>query len=111
MKLFSFYLILVFVSWFDCTLAQPKVDPNGYNTFYHSNGNISSEGNLQEGKPNGYWKTYYSNGVLKSQGNRINFELDSIWKFYSDSGLIENEIRYKNNKKNGFSNGIYNSFH
>ena len=87
MKLSSFCLVLIFVSWFDCNLAQPKLDPNGYNTFYHPNGNISSEGILQAGKPNGYWKTYYNNGVLKSQGNSKDFELDSIWKFYSDYGI------------------------
>lgn len=78
-----------------------KVDPDGYNVFYHENGQKSSEGIMQNGKPIGYWKTYYKTGVLKSEGNRENFQLDSIWKFYNETGELILEINYERGKKNG----------
>jgi antitoxin component YwqK of YwqJK toxin-antitoxin module len=86
-------------------IAQPAqtgdVNPNGYNKFYHSNGKLSSEGTMRDGKPDGYWKTYYPNGKLKSEGNRRNFELDSTWRFFTEQGKINIEYTYKNGKKNG----------
>ena len=104
MKLrFKVLLTLVFVVISHFSLAQPNPDPNGFNTFYYPNGEISSQGILENGKPNGYWKTYYSNGNKKTEGNRLSFKLDSVWKFYDDSGRIENEITYKNDKKNGLA--------
>ena len=82
-----------------------KINPNGYNTFYHDDGTtIASEGTMREGKPNGYWKNYYGNGQLKSEGNRKKFVLDSLWKFYDDEGKIVLEINYREGKKNGFRN-------
>ncbi len=80
---------------------QNKVIPDGYNTFYYENGQISSEGTMVGGKPDGYWKTYYENGILKSEGNRKDFMLDSVWKFYDENARLMLEITYKNDKKNG----------
>ena len=74
-----FYLFIIYIVRFfffsgSIILAQETyVDPNGYNTFYFQNGNVSSEGILKDGKPIGYWKTYYDNGQIKSEGNRKNF--------------------------------------
>ncbi len=104
-----FYLFIIYIVRFfffsgSIILAQETyVDPNGYNTFYFQNGNVSSEGILKDGKPIGYWKTYYDNGQIKSEGNRKNFLLDSIWKFYSNKGALLDEINYKENKKEGVS--------
>ena len=81
--------------------AQTDVDPNGYNIFYYENGQVSSEGNMRDGKPDGYWKTYYKNGIIKSEGNRLNFELDSVWTFYNDSAQVAVQITYLEGKKNG----------
>ncbi len=86
--------------------AQPilnKIDPNGYNVFYHENGNKSSEGNMRNGKPDGYWKTYFESGLLKTEGNRKNYLLDSVWKFYSENGKLNKEITYHTDKKNGLT--------
>ncbi|OQX78816.1 MAG: hypothetical protein B6D61_04655, partial [Bacteroidetes bacterium 4484_249] len=77
------------------------INPNGFNKFYYENGQISSEGNMRDGKPDGCWKTYYENGLLKSEGNRLDFKLDSVWTFYSDSGKVAVQITYKEGKKNG----------
>lgn len=85
--------------------AQPKneVNPNGYNTFYYDNGNVSSEGTMRDGKPDGYWKNFYPDGNIKNEGNRLNYELDSTWKFYDENGRINKSFSYKEGKKNGFT--------
>jgi len=85
---------------------ENQVDPNGYNIFYHDNGQISSEGYMKNGQPDGYWKTYFETGILKSEGNRLNFLLDSIWKFYNEGGDLILEISYKGDKKNGIRRTI-----
>ena len=81
--------------------SQEKVDPNGFNKFYYSDGTLSSEGSLLDGKPEGYWKNYYESGILKSEGNRKEFELDSTWKFYNEEGILTQLITYKAGKRNG----------
>ncbi|MCF8302400.1 MAG: hypothetical protein K9I94_03920 [Bacteroidales bacterium] len=88
-------------SWSQIKKDTNQVNPNGYNVFYHENGQKSSEGLMRNGKPDGYWKTYYKNGVLKSEGNRDNFKLDSTWKFYSENGELILKINYEDGKKNG----------
>ena len=98
MKL-GFLIVLLFLT--GLTFCQ-NVDPNGYNTFYYSEGNISSEGTLKNGKPDAYWKSYYENGHLKSEGNRDSFLLDGPWKFYTEEGKLKEIIEYKRGKKNGF---------
>ncbi|MCA1761462.1 MAG: toxin-antitoxin system YwqK family antitoxin [Cryomorphaceae bacterium] len=81
-----------------------------YTVYYYDNGNVSSEGYMENGNPNGYWKTYYPNGELKSDGNRKNFLLDSTWNFYNESGLKTSEINYKKGNKHGsvitYQNGV-----
>jgi antitoxin component YwqK of YwqJK toxin-antitoxin module len=94
-------LVLSFILMSLISFSQTDVDPNGYNIFYYENGQVSSEGNMRDGKPDGYWKTYYENGIIKSEGNRKNFELDSVWTFYSDSGKVAVQISYLLGKKNG----------
>lgn len=73
-----------------------------FTQFHYPNGQVSSEGIMENGKPNGYWKTFYENGTIKSQGKRTNFQLDSIWCFYNELGQIEKEISYFEDKKNGY---------
>jgi len=100
---FKTIFLLFFVFLYSYSFAQlGEVNPNGYNVFRYPDGNISSEGNLRDGKPDGYWKTYYPSGVMKSEGNRQNFLLDSIWIFYNDKGLKTESINYLYGKKNGY---------
>lgn len=98
-----FVLFLYFVSGYLSAQQKSKINPNGYNVFYHANGNVSSEGTMKNGKPDAYWKTYYETGVLKTEGNRENFLLQDTWKFYRENGNIEKEITYNQNKKQGWS--------
>ena len=69
--------------------------------FYYPDGQLSSEGNMVNGKPDGYWKTFYANGKLKSEGNRFDQQLDSLWKFYGDDGKLLQQVNYRKDKKNG----------
>lgn len=80
---------------------ENPVNPDGYNTFYHPNGKIASEGIMREGKPDGYWKTYNERGFLIAEGNRVNFLLDSTWNFYDDSSRLVLQINYREGKKDG----------
>jgi uncharacterized protein len=94
--------LFTFVLWVNSGLSgQEQIDPDGYNTFYYPNGQISSEGYMRDGQPDGYWKTYYDNGVLKSEGNREDFLLDSTWKFYDESGKLLLLINYEKGMKEG----------
>lgn len=84
------------------SFSQPEINQNGYNKFYYGNGQISSEGNMVNGKPDGYWITYYINGKIKSEGNRRNFLLDSLWVFFDEDGDTVKKINYLNGQKNGY---------
>lgn len=100
----SYLLIIILFGVLSTSLrlsAQNGIDPNGYNIFYHENGNKSSEGMMVDGKPDGYWKTYHDNGILKSEGNRLNFLLDSTWKFFDEEGALIMVINYREGKKYG----------
>lgn len=68
--------------------------------FFHSNGKVSGEGYLRNGKPDGYWKNYDETGRLTSEGNRENYQLDGLWKFYFQ-GKITSSISYVKGRKNG----------
>ena len=96
-------LILLVLSLAHEIQAQTN-DPNGFNKFYFDNGNVSSEGDLKDGKPEGFWKNYYRSGQLKSEGNRKNHLLDGNWKFYTEEGLLIEEIEYAQDKRNGLTN-------
>jgi len=97
-----FILLVLFIILISVSVSGQKINPDGYNKFYYPNGQISSEGNMKNGKPDGYWKTYYVTGILKSEGLRVNHELDSLWVFYNQLGDTIEKINYKYGKKNGF---------
>ncbi|HBG70411.1 MAG: hypothetical protein A2W93_09150 [Bacteroidetes bacterium GWF2_43_63] len=94
-----FFSVFVLSAQVDTVLVPVK--------YTYSNGKISSEGFLKNGKPDGYWKAYYETGVLKAEGNRKNFLLDSLWKFYSEEGKITQEIYYDAGLKNGIRRTFY----
>jgi antitoxin component YwqK of YwqJK toxin-antitoxin module len=106
-----FYVIyfLIFNASY-CFSQKKEINPNGPNKFYYSNGKVSSEGIMLEGKPEGYWKTYFPSGVVKSEGNRVHHLLEGKWIFYTDSAKVKNELFYRKGKKDSvqktfFSNG------
>jgi antitoxin component YwqK of YwqJK toxin-antitoxin module len=99
---FLFLLFFIVVGFKSFTQVKNVETDNGYNIFYYPNGQISSEGNMLNGKPDGLWKAYYVNGNLKSIGLRRNALLDSVWTFYYENGFIKEKINYLNGKKSGY---------
>ncbi len=99
------YIIIlsILLSALAVNAQETDIYPNGYNVFYYANGQISSEGYMENGKPNGYWKNYYPNGNMRSEGKRTLFELDSIWNFYHENGKLSKQITYRMGKKHGYS--------
>ena len=96
------YILYVFsFFFFSSNLSAQDTKPNGYNIFYHSNGEIASEGLFKNGLPNGIWKSYSNKGILISEGKKLKGLSDSIWTFYDTKGLVKNKIEYFNDKKNG----------
>jgi len=102
MKILSVITILLIISVTVFSQSLNKETSNGYNIFYYPNKQISSEGNMVNGKPDGLWKAYYVNGILKSIGLRKNAMLDSVWVFYNEKGNIYQKINYQYGKKNGY---------
>ena len=101
-NLFFIFLLVLFTIEGYAQENQNKINPNGYNVFHYSNGVVSSEGTMRDGKPDGYWKNYYETGILKSEGNRKEYKLDSLWRFYNEEGKLLLDVNYKNGKKNGY---------
>ena len=85
---------------------ENRLNQNGFNKFFYPSGQVSSEGNMVDGKPDGYWKTYYVSGVLKSEGNRKNNLLDSVWVFYSLSADTLKKINYLYGKNFFFESSL-----
>lgn len=95
--------------------------------FYRLNGNLKTEGVLNERKRVGLWKYFYRNGVVMSQENykkglrhgeqfvfysngKItekslfkNGLLDGISSKYSSKGILIEEVTYKKGKPNGLA--------
>lgn len=102
LKKINIYVLLV------CSLSvlsnrtySQEIDPNGYNTFYYTDGRVASEGMFKSGKPHGVWKSYYPNSVLKSIGEKQIGLSEGVWKFYADDGHQTHEYDYVADKKNG----------
>lgn len=100
-KIFKTTLLLLIIGFFEIFGFAQDIDPDGYNTFYYENGQISSEGYFKNGLPHGLWKSYYPNGNLKSLGKKLNGTSDSTWVFYDQKGRIAWSYEYVNDKKNG----------
>ena len=95
--------------------------------FYRLNGNLKTEGVLNERKRVGLWKYFYKNGAVMSQENYKNglqhgeqfvfysngkiterslFKndfLDGISSKYSSKGILIEEVAYKKGKPNGLA--------
>jgi antitoxin component YwqK of YwqJK toxin-antitoxin module len=95
------YLVVFLGALLCFNLSFAQVTKDGYTKFYYSNGKVSSEGTIRNGKPDGYWKSYYEDGKIKSEGNRKDFVLDSTWKFYNHKGLMYLSYTYKAGRKYG----------
>jgi len=98
----KFIIILICIS----KISIAQIDSNEiirqYKVFEYPNGNIASEGYLENNKPVGFWKSYYITGIKKSEGVWKENKLDSVWIFYDQYGDTTEKINYYIGKKNGY---------
>lgn len=97
-----------------------------YQKTYFDNGNLKSEGWIQNNEKTKYWKFYYENGTLKKEGRYykdketkywyfyradgtkvreghfINGVKSKWWLFYDDMEIVDHKCQLKNNQKNGY---------
>ena len=97
----KYLLIILFEILFGLNLMGQKIDPNGYNVFYYSNGVKSSEGYFKNGLPDSLWKTYNIEGVLSATGFKKEGLSTGVWKFYNKDGKLKQTSIYENDFKNG----------
>lgn len=62
------FILLLLIGNFLLEAQENNIIEDGFTRFYYPNGQVSSEGYIENGKPNGYWRTFYVSGVLKSEG-------------------------------------------
>ncbi|KOA20631.1 MORN repeat protein [Clostridium homopropionicum DSM 5847] len=93
----------------DKTIENSKVEENSGNTkadnskqkIYDSNGKLTYEGEIKNGKPNGFGKSYYENGNVNYEGEWKDGLYDGVGTIYYEDG----KINYKGQLKNGNANG------
>ena len=56
--------------------SSNKEQLNGHHKELFTNGGLSGEGRMKNGKRHGKWKFYFRNGVVKAIGKYVDGELD-----------------------------------
>jgi antitoxin component YwqK of YwqJK toxin-antitoxin module len=59
---------------------------NGQHKELFTNGGLSGEGQIKNGKHHGKWKFYYQNGVVNASGKYIDGELDGYREWWRENG-------------------------
>lgn len=76
---------------------------------YDGNGNLISEGWVQNGEKNYFWTFYHSNGEISKKGHFLDGRKDGYWYFYNQTGDLIKEGTYTNDVENDwwvFYNGV-----
>ncbi len=85
----------------DTVIAEGMILPDGtfdgHWKYYHSNGNIKSEGDYINGAKNGIWTFYYPDGKKQQVGKFKNEIPVGEWKWFYPNGNLR-RIEYYNNK-------------
>lgn len=68
---------------------------------FHTNGEISSIKNYEDGYDHGKWEYFHSNGKLKLEANFSFNKRIGEWNYYFESGQIWKRHFYKEGKKSG----------
>ena len=93
---------IVVLSFIGCTQQEMTKE-------YWDNGNLKSEGFLNDTTKTGSWK-YYDDGIdgrLISEGNYKEGEKDGLWKDYDYDENVENDIVvWEGTYKNGYPEGV-----
>ena len=82
---------------------------SGFSSLYYKNGNLSSEGELKDGKKFGTWKFYYEDGTLESEGEWENDKKQGYHTSYYPNGITEYAGYYVDDLKQGVGLARYES--
>jgi antitoxin component YwqK of YwqJK toxin-antitoxin module len=66
---------------------------------YYPNGQISSEGNYEEGNEEGHWREYHANGRLAAEGHYQAGKEHGRWRFWDEEGRPEREVHFSNGQE------------
>ncbi len=94
-----FKVIYIYILFATFQLSGDK----SYIKNYHENGQIKSEGWINNNLKDGYWFTYYENGLKKEEGHFKNNKKIKWWIFYDIKSNIEKKCEFENDKMNGYS--------
>ncbi|RKE98418.1 toxin-antitoxin system YwqK family antitoxin [Ichthyenterobacterium magnum] len=73
-----------------------------YWKFYYKNGTLKKEGRFNKGKETKYWYFYRADGTKEKEGHFNNGVKNKWWLFYDDMEMIIHKCQLKNNQKNGY---------
>jgi antitoxin component YwqK of YwqJK toxin-antitoxin module len=79
-------------------LYNERGEKHGYWEWYFPGGQLSSKGDLVNGKQDGYWEEYYSDGQLSCNGNWVNGKREGYWEWYHPNGKLERKGNWVNGR-------------
>ena len=88
------FLLLIKLS---STFGQSKI----YIKNYFDNGQIESEGWLQENQKTDYWFYYYTNGNKKEEGHYVTNKKTKWWIVYGENEVINKKCQFYDDKLDG----------
>jgi antitoxin component YwqK of YwqJK toxin-antitoxin module len=91
-----FYILIIF-TFFQAS-AQKK-----YQKTYFKNGQLESEGWLNQNQKVDYWFYYFENGNKKEEGHYAANKKCKWWVFYKSNEEINKKSEFENDQLNGLS--------
>lgn len=90
------YLLIIF------TFFQASAQRN-YQKSYFKNGQLQSEGWLNQNQKVDYWFYYFENGNKKEEGHYTANKKCKWWIFYKSNEAINKKSEFENDQLNGYS--------
>ncbi len=90
-------LVILMVLGFSNLFGQSKT----YIKNYFENGQIESEGRIQDDQKVDYWFYYYENGSKKEEGHYVNNKKTKWWLSYDDNATLQKKCQFYNDKLDG----------
>ena len=90
------YLLIIF------TFFQVSAQRN-YQKSYFKNGQLQSEGWLNQNQKVDYWFYYFENGNKKEEGHYTDNKKCKWWIFYKSNEAINKKSEFENDQLNGYS--------
>lgn len=90
------YLLIIF------TFFQASAQRN-YQKSYFKNGQLKSEGWLNQNQKVDYWFYYFENGNKKEEGHYTANKKCKWWIFYKSNEAINKKSEFENDQLNGYS--------